>query len=229
VTPLLFRSQNVSGFKIGSFYGRYFFIFWPKIWLPMNDLTEETEKMLLGLLRNGDTGAFDQLFRKYSPKLFRFALSLLKSDDDAREIVQETFFRIWNRRQEIAPDKSFKSFVFTISYNLMIDQLRLRLKDQEYRRFLYENFEIGQERLSVTIDYDTLCSQIEQAVDELPDRRKTIFTLSRNAGMSHREIAEKMGVSVKTVENQINLSLKHIRMRLGKDFLPALLLLSLLS
>jgi len=195
----------------------------------MNDLTEETEKMLLGLLRNGDTGAFDQLFRKYSPKLFRFALSLLKSDDDAREIVQETFFRIWNRRQEIAPDKSFKSFVFTISYNLMIDQLRLRLKDQEYRRFLYENFEIGQERLSVTIDYDTLCSQIEQAVDELPDRRKTIFTLSRNAGMSHREIAEKMGVSVKTVENQINLSLKHIRMRLGKDFLPALLLLSLLS
>ena len=195
----------------------------------MNDLTEETEKMLLALLRNGDTGAFDQLFRKYSPKLFRFALSLLKSDDDAREIVQETFFRIWNRRQEIAPDKSFKSFVFTISYNLMIDQLRLRLKDQEYRRFLYENFEIGQERLSVTIDYDTLCSQIEQAVDELPDRRKTIFTLSRNAGMSHREIAEKMGVSVKTVENQINLSLKHIRMRLGKDFLPALLLLSLLS
>lgn len=195
----------------------------------MNDLTEETEKMLLVLLRNGDTGAFDQLFRKYSPKLFRFALSLLKSDDDAREIVQETFFRIWNRRQEIAPDKSFKSFVFTISYNLMIDQLRLRLKDQEYRRFLSENFEIGQERLSVTIDYDTLCSQIEQAVDELPDRRKTIFTLSRNAGMSHREIAEKMGVSVKTVENQINLSLKHIRMRLGKDFLPALLLLSLFS
>ncbi len=195
----------------------------------MNDLTEETEKMLLVLLRNGDTGAFDQLFRKYSPKLFRFALSLLKSDDDAREIVQETFFRIWNRRQEIAPDKSFKSFVFTISYNLMIDQLRLRLKDQEYRRFLSENFEIGQERLSVTIDYDTLCSQIEQAVEELPDRRKAIFTLSRNAGMSHREIAEKMGVSVKTVENQINLSLKHIRMRLGKDFLPALLLLSLFS
>lgn len=195
----------------------------------MTDLTEETEKMLLALLRNGDTGAFDQLFRKYSPKLFRFALSLLKSDDDAREIVQETFFRIWNRRQEIAPDKSFKSFVFTISYNLMIDQLRLRLKDQEYRRFLSENFEIGQERLSVTIDYDTLCSQIEQAVEELPDRRKAIFTLSRNAGMSHREIAEKMGVSVKTVENQINLSLKHIRMRLGKDFLPALLLLSLLS
>lgn len=195
----------------------------------MTDLTEETEKMLLALLRNGDTGAFDQLFRKYSPKLFRFALSLLKSDDDAREIVQETFFRIWNRRQEIAPDKSFKSFVFTISYNLMIDQLRLRLKDQEYRRFLSENFEIGQERLSVTIDYDTLCSQIEQAVEELPDRRKTIFTLSRNAGMSHREIAEKMGVSVKTVENQINLSLKHIRMRLGKDFLPALLLLSLFS
>jgi len=195
----------------------------------MTDLTEETEKMLLALLRNGDTGAFDQLFRKYSPKLFRFALSLLKSDDDAREIVQETFFRIWNRRQEIAPDKSFKSFVFTISYNLMIDQLRLRLKDQEYRRFLSENFEIGQERLSVTIDYDTLCSQIEQAVEELPDRRKAIFTLSRNAGMSHREIAEKMGVSVKTVENQINLSLKHIRMRLGKDFLPALLLLSLFS
>jgi RNA polymerase sigma-70 factor (ECF subfamily) len=194
----------------------------------MNGLTEETEKMLVGQMKNDDARAFDQLFRKYSPRLFRFAFSLQKSNEDAREIVQETFYRIWTRRHELDVEKSFKSFVFTISYNLIVDQLRLRLKDQEYRRFIYRKFNLEQEPPPIKADYEILYRQIDQAIEELPEKRKAIFILSRRRGMSHREIADEMGISVKTVENQINLSLKHIRMRLGKDILPVLLILALL-
>jgi RNA polymerase sigma-70 factor (ECF subfamily) len=77
------------------------------------------------------------------------------------------------------------------------------------------------------MDYNTLETEINKAVDELPEKRKQIYRLSREKGFTHKEIAEQMGVKPKTVENQINLALKHIKTRLGKDILPVLLFLSL--
>ncbi|MEN6323620.1 MAG: RNA polymerase sigma-70 factor [Proteiniphilum sp.] len=180
----------------------------------MNNLIEQEDKIFIELLQKDNVLAFDHLFRKYSPKLFRFALSLLKSSDDAQDIVQETFYRIWIKRHDINLDKPFNSFVFTISYNLMIDQLRLRIKDKACFCHLHEQINDSQEPSLSNIDYNTLCKQIKQAIDELPVKRKTIFILSRESELSHREIADKMGISMKTVENQINLSLRHIRMRL---------------
>lgn len=193
----------------------------------MNDLTYENDKMLVLQLQNNEVKAFDALFHKYSGKLYRFSFSLLKNNEDAKEIIQETFFRVWNKRTEIDSGKSFKSFLFAISYNLVVDQLRLRMKDQEFRRFLQEYFEPGELGPPSETDYETLTKQIESAVHELPDKRKQIYVLSREKGLSHKEIAGRLGISVKTVENQINLSLKHIRYRLGKDVLPVMFFLSL--
>ena len=97
----------------------------------MNDLTNKEEREFVSKLRNSEVKSFDILFERYSKKLYWFSYSLLKNDEDAREIVQETFFRVWERREKIDSDKSFKSFLFTISYHLIIDQLRLKLKNQE--------------------------------------------------------------------------------------------------
>jgi RNA polymerase sigma-70 factor (ECF subfamily) len=195
----------------------------------MNDLLSDNEKLLVSKLRNNDVKSFDILFEMYSAKLYRFALSLLKNDDDAKEIVQETFFRVWEKRQAIDSSKSFKSFLFTISYHLIIDQLRLKLKDQEYRRFLKEHFNTEELPADSTADYETLNQQITAIIAELPAKRKQIFTLSREQGLSHKQIAEQLDISVKTVENQINLALKQIKTHLGKDIVPVLLFLSLFS
>ena len=125
--------------------------------------------------------------------------------------------------------KSFKSFLFTISYNLIVDHLRLRLKDKHYREFLLKYFESEKFNFKSDIDYETLVLQIRKAVEELPSKRKQIYTLSREVGLTHKEIAGKLGISVKTVENQITLSLKHLKLRLGKDIFPVLLFLSLFT
>jgi RNA polymerase sigma-70 factor (ECF subfamily) len=77
------------------------------------------------------------------------------------------------------------------------------------------------------LDYNTLETEINKAVDELPEKRKEIYRLSREKGLSYKDIAEQLGVKPKTVENQINLALKHIKTRLGNDILPVLLFLSL--
>ena len=195
----------------------------------MNVLINKDDKQLVSQLINNEVKAFDALFQRYSEKLFRFSFSLLKNEEDSKEIVQEAFLRIWKKRQKIDSSKSFKSFLFTISYNLIIDHFRLRLKDKEYREFLAKYFESEKFDFGSDIDYDILNGKIKNAVEELPAKRKRIFILSREKGLSHKEIAEELGISVKTVENQINLSLKHLKVRLGKDILPVLLFLSLFA
>lgn len=181
------------------------------------------DKLLVLQLKNNDVEAFDALFQKYSEKLFRFSFSLLKNKEDAQEIVQEAFLRIWKKREKIDGAKSFKSFLFSISYNLVIDQLRLRLKDQEYRKFLVHYFESDSFELTSELDYDKIVLQIRNAVQELPVKRKQIYTLSREVGLSHKEIATQLGISVKTVENQITLALKHLKTKLGTHVFPAVL------
>ncbi len=190
---------------------------------------EDNDKLLVLQLKNNTIEAFDALFHKYSEKLFRFSFSLLKNKEDAQGIVQEAFLRIWKKREEVDSTKSFKSFLFTISYNLIVDQLRLRLKDQEYRKSLVHYFESEKFELTNELDYDKIVQQVRNAVQELPPKRKQIYTLSREVGLSHKEIAARLGISVKTVENQITLALKHIKTKLGSGVFPAILYLVLFS
>lgn len=179
--------------------------------------------MLVLQLRNNEVKAFDKLFYKYNNKLFRFSLSMLKNEEDSKEIVQETFLRIWNRRHEVESTKSFNSFLFTISYNLIIDQLRLRLKDQKYRKYLENKLNVNTISMHNAGDYNIISNQIKFVIEELPKKRKHIFLLSREKGLSHKEIANELGIKVKTVENQISLSLKHIKLRMGKESFSTML------
>jgi RNA polymerase sigma-70 factor (ECF subfamily) len=195
----------------------------------MNDLPRDDEKLLVSKLRNNEVKSFDILFEKYSAKLYRFSFSLLKNHEDSKEIVQETFFRVWDKRREIDSSKSFKSFLFTISYHLIIDQLRLKLKDQKYRKFLKEYFKAEEVKVDSVTDYETLNRQISAVIEELPAKRKQIFTMSREQDLSHKEIAAQLNITAKTVENQINLALKLIKSRLGNDIFPVMLFLSLFS
>ena len=174
-------------------------------------------------LQLGDLGAFDRLYYYYSPRLYRFAFSLLKNNEDAEGIVQEVFLILWKKRNEIDSTKSFKSYLFTISHNLIIDQLRKRLKKKEYQAYLERYFDSLTLTPEQVTDCSILKSQVDKAIEELPEKRKHIYKLSREKGLSHKEISKQLNISNKTVENQITLSLRHLRSRLGAE-LPSVLL-----
>jgi len=167
------------------------------------------------------------LYENYSERLYKFALMLLKNKEDARDIVQETFLRVWQKREELSEDKSFKSFLFTITYNIIIDQLRKKLNDKKYLEFLERNYKFEGNSVENIADFNILDKQIQGIIDELPQRRKEIFNLSRRKNLSHKEIAENLNITVKTVETQLNLAVKYLKSRLSEGSLPAILFLAL--
>ena len=189
--------------------------------------TQQSDRQLADLIKKGETHAFDQLFDRYSQRLYRFSKSLLKNHEDAEGIVQEVFFRIWKKRDELNEKKSFQSFLFSISYNLIVDQFRQRVKDQKYEQFIIKQAQQNYLNPENNLEYKELKNQVKKAVNELPERRKKIYRLSREKGLSYKEIASLLQIKSKTVENQLNLALKHIRKRLGDRTLSVVLLLYL--
>ena len=166
--------------------------------------------------------AFDLLYGAYSLKLYRFALSVLKSKEDSEEVVQITFLKIWEKRKSIDSQQTFKSFLFTMAYNVSMDLLRQRLKEKKYKENIL-NRASSNYNLEEAIEFGNLLEHVEQIVKELPTRKLEIYQLSRVNHLSYNEIAERLNISVKTVENSINYSMNFIKSRLGKDSLIFLL------
>ncbi|MEI6679362.1 MAG: sigma-70 family RNA polymerase sigma factor [Mariniphaga sp.] len=112
----------------------------------------KTEKEIIEELRGGVASAFDHLYGAYSHKLYYFSLSILKSKEDAAEVVQNTYLKIWEKRKSIDSSHSFKSFLFTVAYHIAIDLLRERLNERKYREnilHLSYNESAGQLNISV--------------------------------------------------------------------------------
>ena len=185
-----------------------------------------TDKELIEEIKEGKAKAFDQLYEAYGHKLYLFALSILKSKEDAEEVVQNTYLKIWEKRKSIDSDHSFKSFLFTVAYNLIVDLLRERLKERKYRENIL-NKATSNYNIDEAIEFGDLLEHVQQIIKELPPRKNEIYQLSRVNHLSYAEIAEKLNISVKTVENSINFSINFIKKRLGKDSLVILLFTAL--
>jgi RNA polymerase sigma-70 factor (ECF subfamily) len=182
--------------------------------------------LVAGFLK-GKVKAFDLLYEQYSGRLYRFAFMLLKNREDALDVVQETFLRIWKNREDLSEEKSFKSYLFTVSYNITVDLLRKRLNEKKYCEALAKNFGFSQQSIENSADFMFLDHQIREIIEELPPRRREIFKLSREKGCSNKDIATALDISVKTVETQLNLALKFLKSRLADGSIPGILFLSL--
>lgn len=183
-------------------------------------------RIVLELSKDNDS-SFEDLFNYYYPRLFNFAKSFLKIEDGIDDILQEVFVKIWRNRKNIKSPDTFNSYIFTVTRNLLLNELRSRLNKQNIKE------EVG--RLSVApeyslleqIEYRDLKEKADNIVNELPGRQKEIFVLSRTEGLSHKEIAGKLKISTKTVEYHIALSVKFLRCRFQDIGLVSLLYLYL--
>jgi RNA polymerase sigma-70 factor (family 1) len=182
---------------------------------------------LVDRLQKGDKEAFDLIYEKYSRRLYAFGLKYLRSTEEAEELIQSVFLKIWENHKNLRKESSFKSFLFTIAYNDICKLFRKRNYHQIFiTDTLIENphssFEIEED-----IDYKSILDQVQQIINKLPERQRTIFTKSRMEDKSTKEIAAELNLSPGTVDNYISEALKVVRCRLHSENLYVLMFLSM--
>ena len=156
----------------------------------------------------------EELFDHYYPRLYEFSKSFLKLEQGIDDILQEVFIRIWQNRKKIKDPATFNSFIFPIPRNLLLNDLRNRLNQNKLKDEI-RKLATAQEYLNYDqIQYRELKNRLEQRIEELPERQKEIFILSRSEGLSHKEIASKLQIATKTVEYHISLAIKSLKVNL---------------
>lgn len=177
-------------------------------------LTDEREVVIR--LINGDEEAFCELYSAYKNRLLYFAMKFVKSRDFAEDIFQDVFTNIWQGRRFINPDASFSSYLHTIIRNRILNQIRdMDMEDTLKKHILSQAIDYSNESQDGIIAND-LKEIIDCALGKLTPRQREVFNMSREANMSHQEIADALGISVNTVQEHISLSLRTIRTYLTK-------------
>ncbi len=186
------------------------------------------EKILVKALKNGDKGAFEKIFRIYHKQLYFFCYSFLNQKEDAENITQDVFVKLWLKRATIDTEKSFSGFLFTMTKNLALNYIRKTIHQQIFVNQLLNN---GLKECCQTdkqISYNEVRRRLNDLINRLPPKRKEIFLLSREEGLSHLEISKRLNISVHTVESQMTKALKFIRKSLNSLIPVFVLLLSFL-
>lgn len=162
-------------------------------------------------ISKGNETAFTQLFHHYTPKLLPFVTKLTRDDQQAKEVIQETFLRLWINREELTKVKQPASWIYRIASNVSINYLRAKGRQRELLQKLQAAEADHDKSIDPVIDSKELHGIIHKAVAALPDKRQQIYRLSREQGLSHQQIADELGLSINTVKNQIGIALKFIQ------------------
>jgi RNA polymerase sigma-70 factor (ECF subfamily) len=177
---------------------------------------EFSDSVVVEQIRAGDESAFDALFTAWYGKLQAYAFSVLQNEAQAEEVVQTVFCRLWERRRQWQVHTSLKAFLYCSVYHQCMDGLRRDKQVQKYQRHVLQNSFEGQAApASGKAELKELETRLQHALSQLSGQCRAIFQLSRFGGLKYREIAEQLGISVKTVEAQVSRALKHLRDQLA--------------
>ena len=181
----------------------------------MDMVKHEEEKLLVARLKSGNKASYKVLYQKYAPRLFMFSKRYLFSDEDAEEIVQEVFLRIWEKRENIDENQSFSSYVIQAAKHRIFNGFRKKVNEQAYIDFVMFGGTAQENFTEHEVAYREIFEKAENAIKSMPPKRQEIFRLSREQGLKNKEISEKLNISIKTVENQMGQALKYLREQLS--------------
>jgi RNA polymerase sigma-70 factor (family 1) len=180
------------------------------------------ETLLLGLkekIAASDQSSFRQLFHLYAKKLTQFAFAIVKSNEAAREIVDEVFIKIWKNRSSITTIQNLTVYLYTAIKNTSLNYLSARAKQNMVESFDFFSIQLSDnnspEKTMITSE---LLKKINAAIDQLPPRCKMVFKLVREDGLSYKEVGAILKISPKTVDAQMMIAVKQISEKVKMDF-----------
>lgn len=173
---------------------------------------ETPEQQLLSALRFGNEGALRQIFDRHYPLLLSDIYRLIPDESTCQDLAQELFVDLWNKRESLDIHTSLRAYLRRAAVNKSLNYIkanrRIRFEDDEDLGHLPDQSELDTHKRE---KQDTLEDALHAAIGSLPEKCRIVFNLSRFEQLSHREIAEKLGISVKTIENQITKAMKMLR------------------
>ncbi len=181
-------------------------------------MTQEQLKPIVTRLIQSDKLALEQLVDAYYQRLMSFAMPVVKSHDVAEEVVMDAFMKLWEQRSTLADVRNLETYMYVMVRNLSLNYLRKQkvsffevLEDEHLTLARYDQTPEG------TLITTEMLEQVNQAVDALPPKCKLIFKLLREDGVSRKEAAEILNISVKTIDNQIAIAVERIAKALAID------------
>lgn len=176
-----------------------------------------SDEALMMQVRDGSRGSFSLLVGKYWSPLVGYSAGIVGGPEDAEDVVQDTFIRVWQRRGEWSSTGSVSAYLYRITRNLSLnarsERNARRGRDEQGARHLALSSRVRNPHDE--LEASSLRDEIQAAIDTLPERRREVFVLSRFHGLTHPEIAEAMGISSQTVSNQMTSALAEMRKRLA--------------
>ncbi len=183
----------------------------------MNQQEDISDTDLVHHVRSGEKKAYQILFERYAPKIYSFALSYLKNKADAEELVQDVFLKIWEKRETLDVSRNIKSFIFKIAVNTIYDFIRHKNIESVFKDFARDNYEFHSNNTWDTVVFKEMQTTLNKLVVKMPAQRKKIFNLSKIKGYTNDEIANKLGISKRTVENQLYRAVLYLKEHLKDE------------
>jgi RNA polymerase sigma-70 factor, ECF subfamily len=166
---------------------------------------------LFALVKRNDIKAFDDLFIRYYSKLCRHAHKVVNNETMAEDVVQDLFIHLWENKEKIDITISVNAFLYTSTRNRALNAIRsVSIRDKHYKN-IFEESETFSPDDANQVESNELFDFIEEAINSLPEKCREIFILHRKNNLTYNEIAAKLGLSAKTIENQIGIGLKKIK------------------
>jgi RNA polymerase sigma-70 factor (ECF subfamily) len=185
--------------------------------------TIQDRKIISGL-KDGDKAIIDYLYTQYHRRIYAFAFSLLKVEEDALDIVHEVFIKLWEKRKELDNDSRIEPLVFTITRNTVLSIFRRQASERRYKNHIINaeltGFDSSTEKM---VDYYLLKEKVDELVAKLPPKSRRVYTLSREKGLTNKEISAQLNIAEKTVEDHLTRALKFLRQNIEKAGITGLL------
>jgi RNA polymerase sigma-70 factor, ECF subfamily len=177
----------------------------------LNQIDNVNDTLLVKRIRQNDKDAFKSLYNLYSKRIYFFSLRYLSNSVEAEELVQTVFINVWVNRNSLDETISVKNYIYKAAVNYVYNYLK---KKAIRTRFIESEINKGEIPSDITYEqvyFHDLERSINSIVETMPSQQQKIFQLSRYEGLTHKEIASKLNLSVRTVENQMYRSLKMIK------------------
>lgn len=188
-------------------------------------LIDGEERQLIRRLKQSDYKAFNRIYELYAKPLFAYSMQYTKQIEDAEEIVQDVFVRLWNQRDRVRLEDTLRPLLFIMARHLLINAYRTRVNQPAYEDYLNYADKLSVDDAKNRIEYSDFLKTFRKALSALPRTQQIVIELSRLQQMSVKEIAMRLSLSEQTVKNQLSLGIKRLRESLDKSLWLIILLL----